>query len=48
MECFSNKDRCGVLALICLKEEMVWTIDKQFWLIVDIVLLLKTVIKLRN
>ena len=42
-----DKGWCGVNVLRNLKEELVWAIDKQFWLI-SIVLLLKTLMPLTN
>ena len=35
------------MCIEAIKEELIWTVDKQFWLI-SIVLLLKTVIPLKN
>lgn len=31
MECLSYKDGCGLHVYRYLKEELAWTLDKQFW-----------------
>ena len=50
MECFSYKGGCGIhehTRIEILKEELVWVIDKQLWVISN-KMLFKTVVSLRS